>query len=403
MRTPSIRLSSGDSGLGNSAQAISLASHCGTSIRAVASGSTSRAGEGAPGVDNGMNSRRNSHISRGSVRGRFSADTVVPMSEEVYPDPSKHGSNPLAPTMPAPSHESTAESSSGDRSNPLSTTLGVANDSSQRESVVSGEYAPSSGLDAVITDTGTWNSQLARPEDHLTYRSSIRSSLHRAASQSRSRKPPETPRTAARGESGGSRNERRRAFRFRTSSSESPPMSPSSGGDFTTRLERIPLLDEGPTLRKSAKYPWSPTGSKHRVRAMAAMFEKAAQDSSAPRGGQSRSSDRRGASGSGRSVSCPVEGRSSHGSSMEESLGEADEPFSAGPAVAGKGFRASERAWERLAAALEDMGPDDLAVLQEILAKYGNPSRAEGAGRRSDESEKGREASGHSSGVSGRT
>lgn len=398
MRMPSTGMSSGDNGLGDGAQAVSLASHYGTSIRAVPSGSTTHASNAASGVDS-MSGPGSLFLSQGSAKGRYSADTVVPMSEEVYPDPSKYGSNPLAPSMPVPSHESMTGPSGG-RSNPLSRTLGIANDWPQGEPDLSREHAPSGGLDAVIPVTGTLDSQLARPEDHLTYRSSIRSNLHKAASQSGSQRQSAASRRATRAEAGGSGSNRRRAVH--TSSSGSPPLSPTSGDDFTTRLERIPLLDEGPTLRKSANSLWSPTGSKHRVRAMAARFEKVAQDSSAPRAKYSLSSERGGGSGSGRSVSCPVEVRSSEGSSMESSRGETGETPSVGLGDTGTRDPASERAWERLAAAMESMPPDDLAMLHEIILRQEDLSRGEVSGGRSDESEKeGGEASGRPSRVSG--
>ena len=398
MRIPSSRASSGHNRLGNSTQATSLASHCGTSIRAVPSDFTPYTRQVVSGFD-GMNGSVASQMSRGSVKGRCSAETMMQMSEEAYADPSKYGTNPLAPGMAAPSHESTAVPSRN-RSNPLSRTLGSVNDWSQSESEVSSGYAPSSGLDGAILNTGARVSQLARPGDHLAYRPSVRSNLPGADSRSGSRRQQSAPHTVTRGEVVGLRNNHRQPFR--TSSSDSPPASPNSGDDFTTRLERIPLLDEGPTLRKSAKHPWPPTGTKHRVREMAARFEKVAQVSSTSRAKHSWSSGQDRASGSGRSVSCPVEGRSTQDSSMEANRGGAGDPFSAASEDAKRDDGPSERAWERLTTALENIPPDDLAMLQEILLNQGNLSQGEGFERRSDSSEKkGDGASGRSNGVFG--
>lgn len=366
----STRTSSSDNRPGNDTPTVLLAKNCGASFNDVHSGLTRVSRERSSGFD-GRNDSGAPQISRGPVKGRCSADTLVPMSERACPDPSKYGTNPLAPNMTAPSYESTAMLSR-DRSNPLPMGLGSANNWSRRGSEVSSGYAPSCGLDGVITNTGTRDFQPG------SQRQSLESHIVTAS------------------EAGGSKTNQRRPCR--TSSSDSPSLSQNSGDDFTTRLERIPLLDDGPTLRKSAQYPWPPTRAKHSVREIAARLEKVAKDSLAPQSKHSLSLGRGGTSSSSRSVSCPVEGWS-----PEKAIRAArDNLFLVGHGNEATMDRASGRAWDQLTIALEYLPPDDLAMLQEILSNQANLSRSEGPEGRSDmRGRKGNGADSRPNGVSG--
>lgn len=378
-------MSSGDSRLRNSIQAASLASHGGASIRAVPSGATTHPRRRASDYDGRYDSDV-PQTSRGAVRRRCSADTMVSISDAAYPDQSKYGTNPLAPDMAPPSYEATAMSTRDLSCNPLA--RGFSNASnwssnwSQREAESSRYARPSRRGSMTTNNTGTWDSHLAaRHREYMAHRPSVRSRVGR--SDSTLKPQPPASYTSTGDEAGGLRS--RSQTMFRSSSSGSAPISPNSGDEFATRLERVPLLERAPTSGRPGNDPWR-RESKRSVREMAARFEKV-DWGPVPRARAHGLSPHRGGSlGSGRSASCPVDARraSLDGSLEEAVLGVADDPFGvsrAGDAVGLEGDR-TERAWGRLTTALEKMPPDDLAMLQDILLSQREGSQPRSSGEK---------------------
>ena len=382
VRISKVKISPGVDRFNDSEQASSLAR--GPSIRAVPPGVHPRIGSAE---SDSVYPHEDFEIYRGEVRKRARADILGVLPEETLPDQSSQYTNPLAPKMCAPVHETNGTSSKNVLSNPLSRAFGNISKwpRGSFEDTGSGRASQNGqSEDMGLTDASTHGSPQARHKDYGAYKPSVPSKLRSEST--------EVP-TRCIGR--GSKSEHRGVIG--SSSSDSPTID-TVNGDFATHLERMPLLDDEP-LPKLVDAPWPLSKSKRgSVRQIAAKFEGADRDSSTPAGARyslSEDQPRMSTSGPRNSVSCPVGGnRGSRQAWPYGSLEETDDPFvsEAGRApqtsksVSSRKDQADERAWERLTAALGHMPPGDLALLQEFLVGQSQGEAATGAvGRKSTE------------------
>ena len=378
VRVSKANMSPGVDGFNDNDQASSLS--CGPSIRAVLPGVHPRIGSAD---SDSACPHEDFEIYRGEVRKRARAEILGVLPEETHPDQNNQYTNPLAPNMGAPVHETKGASSKDVSPNPLSRAFGNISKWPRGSFEETGsERATQNGQaeDMGPTDASIHGSPQTRSKDCGAYKPSVPSKLRSEST--------EVPIKCT---GKGSKSEHRGVLG--SSSSDSPTIDTVSGG-FATHLERMSLLDEE-RLPKLVDAPWPLSKSKRgSVRQIAAKFEGIDRDSTTPAGARyslSEDQPKASISGSRNSVSCPVGGnRGSRQAWPYGSLEDADDPFISEAGRESKSAnnggskkdQSDDRAWERLTAALGHMPPGDLALLQELLVVQSQGEAATGAAGR---------------------